>query len=88
MPYADKLFPYWDYPGKWPAIQWTPAHVKKKELLTEAYLPFVKLGRRAPRGNVLSGPEFPPIFTPTKPWLSVALSRRQWHPNTGIRGVL
>ena len=44
MPFADRLFPYWDYPGKWPRIKWTPWHVQKQQLLTEAYLPLVNLG--------------------------------------------
>jgi hypothetical protein len=44
MPFADRLFPYWDYPGKPPSIKWTPWHVQKQQLLTEAYLPLVNLG--------------------------------------------
>jgi Restriction endonuclease len=44
MPYADRLFPYWDFPGKQPRIKWTPWHVEKQHLLTEAYLPLVQLG--------------------------------------------
>jgi hypothetical protein len=44
MPYADRLFPYWDYPGKMPAIKWGKEHVERQQLLIEAYLPLVKLG--------------------------------------------
>jgi hypothetical protein len=44
MPYADRLFPYWDFPGKQPKIKWTQWHVEKQHLLTEAYLPLVNLG--------------------------------------------
>jgi hypothetical protein len=44
MPYADRLFPYWDFPGKQSKIKWTPWHVEKQHLLTEAYLPLVNLG--------------------------------------------
>jgi hypothetical protein len=44
MPFADRLFPYWDYPGKASKIKWTRWHVEKQRLITEAYRPFVKLG--------------------------------------------
>ena len=44
MPYADRLFPYWDYPGKMPKIKWEKKHVERQQLLIEAYLPLVHLG--------------------------------------------
>src|SRR5262249_1630354 len=36
MPYADRLFPYWDYPGKMPKIRWREEHVKRQSQLVEA----------------------------------------------------
>ncbi|MFL6605658.1 MAG: restriction endonuclease [Steroidobacteraceae bacterium] len=51
MPYADRLFPYWDFPGRQPKIKWTPWHVEKQQLLTEAYLPLVNLGPTLERGG-------------------------------------
>lgn len=44
MPYADRLFPYWDYPGKMPKIKWEKEHVERQQELIKAYLPFVHLG--------------------------------------------
>jgi hypothetical protein len=44
MPYADRLFPYWDYPGKMPKIKWHKEHAERQRELIEAYLPFVHLG--------------------------------------------
>jgi Restriction endonuclease len=44
MPYADRLFPYWDYPGKMPKIKWGKEHVERQSLLIEAYSPLVRLG--------------------------------------------
>lgn len=44
MPYADRLFPYWDYPGRMPRFQWRPDHVKRQEQLVEAYQPLINLG--------------------------------------------
>ena len=44
MPYADRLFPYWDYPGKMPKIRWGEEHVDRQRQLIEAYLPFIHLG--------------------------------------------
>jgi hypothetical protein len=44
MPYADRLFPYWDYPGKMPKIKWGSDHVERQRILVEAYLPLVHLG--------------------------------------------
>jgi hypothetical protein len=43
-PYADRLFPYWDYPGKMPKIKWSEEHVCRQQLLIEAYYPFVHIG--------------------------------------------
>lgn len=44
MPYADRLFPYWDYPGRMPKVKWTDVDVENQRLLIEAYLPLVNLG--------------------------------------------
>lgn len=44
LPYADRLFPYWDFPGKIPKIKWSKEHVDRQHLLTEAYTPLVSLG--------------------------------------------
>jgi hypothetical protein len=41
---ADRLFPYWDYPGKMPRIKWNKEHVERQQLLIEAYLPLIKIG--------------------------------------------
>jgi len=43
MPFADRLFPYWDYPGRTPRVPWGSAHVQKQEELVAAYAPFVRL---------------------------------------------
>lgn len=43
-PYADRLFPYWDFLGKRPAIQWGQEHVARQQLLIEAYRPLVRIG--------------------------------------------
>lgn len=42
--YADRLFPYWDFPGKMPKIKWEKEHVDRQQLLMEAYLPLVRIG--------------------------------------------
>lgn len=44
LPYADRLFPYWDYPGKMPVIQWQQEHVDRQQLLIEAYRPLLQIG--------------------------------------------
>jgi hypothetical protein len=44
MPYADRLFPYWDYPGKMPKIKWGKEQIERQEELIEAYRPLVQLG--------------------------------------------
>lgn len=43
-PYADRLFPYWDYPGKMPRIKWEKRHVDRQQLLVEAYRPLLRIG--------------------------------------------
>ena len=43
-PYADRLFPYWDYPGKMPRIKWKKQHVDRQQLLIEAYRPLIRIG--------------------------------------------
>jgi len=44
LPYADRLFPYWDYPGKMPKIKWKEEHVRRQHLLIEAYRPLLHIG--------------------------------------------
>jgi hypothetical protein len=44
MPYADRLFPYWDYPGRMPRFQWNKSHTERQEQLTSAYQPLLHLG--------------------------------------------
>jgi Restriction endonuclease len=44
LPYADVLFPYWDYPGKMPKIKWREEHVRRQRDLIDAYKPFIHLG--------------------------------------------
>lgn len=41
---ADRLFPYWDYPGKMPKIKWEQKHVDRQQVLIEAYWPLVRIG--------------------------------------------
>lgn len=43
-PYADQLFPYWDYPGKMPKFKWEKEHVERQQLLIEAYRPLLRIG--------------------------------------------
>lgn len=43
MPYADKLFPYWDYPGKMPNDGGT-IDFEKQQLIHSAYKPICSLG--------------------------------------------
>jgi hypothetical protein len=43
-PQADRLFPYWDYPGKMPRIKWDQQHVDRQQLLIEAYRPLLQIG--------------------------------------------
>jgi hypothetical protein len=51
MPYADRLFPYWDFPGRKPTGKWGKEQVDQQELLVEAYLPLVQLGPLAERAE-------------------------------------
>ena len=44
MPYADRLSPYWDFPGKMPKIKWHKEDIEKQRELIEAYLPLIHLG--------------------------------------------
>lgn len=45
MPYADRLFPYWDYAGgRMPKVKWTEEDMEHRRLLIEAYKPLVDLG--------------------------------------------
>ena len=51
MPYADKLFPYWDYPGKRP-IDGGPINFEKQQLVHSTYRPVCSLG---PSDQMLNG---------------------------------
>jgi Restriction endonuclease len=44
MPYADRLSPYWDYPGKMPKIKWHKEHIERQQQLIETYMPLIHLG--------------------------------------------
>lgn len=44
MPFADRLFPYWDYPGRLPKIKWVAEHREKHRILLQAFSPFHHLG--------------------------------------------
>lgn len=45
MPFADRLFPYWDPTGgRMPKFQWTEAHRERHQRLMEAYEPLIGLG--------------------------------------------
>lgn len=41
---ADRLFPYWDYPGTMPKIKWQQSHIDRQRLLIEAYHPLIRIG--------------------------------------------
>jgi hypothetical protein len=43
-PYADRLFPYWDYPGRMPRIKWEKWHIDRQQLLVEVYRPLLQIG--------------------------------------------
>ena len=47
MPYADRLFPYWDFPGRMPRFQWRRDHVERQRQLHAAYQPITHLGPTA-----------------------------------------
>lgn len=52
MPYADRLFPYWDPSGgRIPKRKWTDIDLQHLRLLINAYTPFVDLGP----GDVMTG---------------------------------
>lgn len=45
MPYADRLFPYWDPSGgRMPRIPWNDSHRQRHRELVEAYRPLIRLG--------------------------------------------
>lgn len=44
VPYADRLFPYWDYPGKMPKVQWSKKESEQQDELVAAYRPLLRLG--------------------------------------------
>jgi hypothetical protein len=43
-PYADRLFPYWDFPGRMPKFQWNESHAERNSQLRDAYRPLLHLG--------------------------------------------
>ena len=43
-PWGDKIFPYWDYPGKKPSKSWTKEDSDKVHVAYEAFLPITKFG--------------------------------------------
>lgn len=43
-PFADRLFPYWDYAGRIPRIRWEKRHFNHLQLLVEAYRPLLRIG--------------------------------------------
>jgi hypothetical protein len=43
-PFADRLFPYFDYPGRMPKIKWEEQHRVREELLCRAYWPIERIG--------------------------------------------
>jgi hypothetical protein len=52
MPYADRLFPYWDPSGgRMPKSKWTDIDLKHHRLLIDVYAPLVDLGP----GDVMTG---------------------------------
>lgn len=44
LPFGNRLFPYWDYPGRMPQFKWNATHVDRQQKLIAAYLPLVRLG--------------------------------------------
>ena len=44
LPYAARLFPYWDYLGRMPKIKWEKEHIDRRQLLIEAYRPLLRIG--------------------------------------------
>jgi len=43
-PYADRLFPYFDYPGRMPKIKWEEQHRVRDQRLCRAYGPIEHIG--------------------------------------------
>lgn len=45
MPYADRLFPYWDPSGgRMPKFRWDVSHGRRNNQLMEVFEPFIRLG--------------------------------------------
>lgn len=47
VPYADRLFPYWDFPGRMPKFKWNNSHAERQAQLCNAYRPLLHLGPAA-----------------------------------------
>ena len=43
-PFADRLFPYFDYPGRMPKVKWEQQQRVREELLRKAYWPVEHIG--------------------------------------------
>ena len=58
VPYADRLFPYWDPTGgRRPQIPWGDAERERHHVITEAYRPLIQLGTM--KRYLASGSIFP-----------------------------
>lgn len=44
IPYGNRLFPYWDFPGRMPRFKWEKKHVERQRQLMDAYEPIRRLG--------------------------------------------
>lgn len=64
-PYADRLFPYWDFPGRMPRFKWRKDHVQRQRQLMEAYQPLIHLGPLARMQHFVS--TFPIVLPAVDP---------------------
>jgi hypothetical protein len=60
VPAADRLFPYWDYPGRMPQFKWNATHSNRQQQLYEAYRPIASLGPLARMNGFVV--EFPMVL--------------------------
>jgi hypothetical protein len=69
MPYADRIFPYWDPVGRVPKIKWAETEVEQLHLLNAAFSPLVRLGP----GDTMTGfkREFPLTLPKVNDWFEV-----------------
>lgn len=65
MQYADRLFPYWDFPGRMPRFRWRKDHVERQQQLKEAYQPLLHLGPYARMKNFVR--TFPIVLPAVNP---------------------